>query len=228
MTEWIARHSRNARICHWINAVAVVMLAVSGFAILLDYPELYWGKVGYKGHEPAFRLADVGITMEGSRIWGRNQHFLFSWIFAINGIVYLAWNLSRGEFRRKLLPRREQLARGHILADLKDHLRLRRARGEAAKSYNLLQKVSYLTILVVLSPLMVLTGLAQSPAFTTAVPDLLHFFGGKQSARTIHTVCTVLFMLFLVVHIFQVFVAGALNEIRAMITGKFAVEAERK
>lgn len=227
MTEWIQRHSRNARVCHWINAACFVMLFISGFAILLDYPELYWGKDGYKG-EPAFKLAEWGITMEGARIWGRNYHFLFSWIFAINGIAYLVWNLARGDFFRKLLPRREQLKRAHIRADLREHLRFRVPRGEAARQYNLLQKVSYLTVLLVLSPLMVLTGLAQAPGFTTVVPDLLILFGGKQSARSIHVICTMLLLLFVFVHVFQVFLAGAVNEIRAMITGKFAIKGDSK
>lgn len=226
MTEWIQRHSRNARVCHWVNAVSFFVLFVSGFAILLDYPELYWGRTGYKGLEPAFRFADWGITMEGSRIWGRNQHFLFSWIFALNGIAYLAWSLLRGDFFRKLLPSREQLRLSHVLADLRDHLRLRVPRGDAARRYNLLQKLSYLTVILIFSPLMVLTGLAQSPGFTTVFPDLLHFFGGKQSARTIHTVCSVVMLLFVLVHVFQVFLAGAVNEIRSMITGRFAIRTE--
>jgi thiosulfate reductase cytochrome b subunit len=196
VAQWIYRHSLNVRLCHWINVVAAGFLIVSGLAILLDYPELYWGNQGYKGHEPALRLADFGITMEGSRQWGRNTHFLFSWIFAINGLVYLAWNIARG--------------------------------GPWRAQYKRVQKIVYVLVIFGLAPLIVLTGLAQAPGFTAAVPELLVVFGGKQSARSIHFACTVLLCLFVLVHIVQVFRAGVVNEIRSMITGKYAVTEERR
>ena len=72
-------------------------------------------------------------------------------------------------------------------------------------------------------PLMTLTGLAQSPGFTAAMPWLLDLFGGRQSARTLHSLGTVVFVLFVVVHVLEVVAAGAVNRIRSMITGKFAV-----
>jgi thiosulfate reductase cytochrome b subunit len=226
--EVLQRHGWNVRICHWINVICAGTLLVSGMAILLDYPELYWGHVGYKGHEPAFRLADVGITMEGSRQWGRNTHFLFSWIFAINGIVYVVWNLMRGGMLRRLWPTREQWSLRHIAAELRDHLKFRAPRGEAARHYNVLQKLTYLFVIFVLAPTIILTGLAQAPGFTAAVPELLTIFGGKQSARTIHFACTVLLLGFVLVHVAQVFVAGAVNEIRSMITGRYVVPEERR
>jgi thiosulfate reductase cytochrome b subunit len=226
--EVLQRHSRNVRICHWINVVAAGTLMVSGMAILLDYPELYWGNQGYKGYEPAFRLADWGITMEGSRQWGRNTHFLFSWIFAINGLVYVIWNLLRGGMLRRLLPSREQRSWRHIAAELRNHLRFRAPRGEAARHYNVLQKLSYLFVIFVLAPTIVLTGLAQAPGFTAAVPELLTLFGGKQSARSIHFICTVLLFGFVLVHVTQVFVAGVVNEIRSMITGRYVLPEERR
>lgn len=227
-TEWIRRHSLNVRICHWINAVCIVMLVVSGMAILLDYPELYWGKVGYKGHEPALKLADLGITMEGSRQWGRNMHFTFSWIFAINGLIYLAWNLVRGNLVARLWPTRDQRTARHLLVEMRDHLLLRPPRGAAAREYGAWQKISYLFVIFLLLPLLVVTGLAQSPGITAAVPEIMTVFGGKQSARSIHTACTLLVCLFVIVHLFQVFVAGAFNEIRAMVTGRFAVPGKRE
>lgn len=100
----IYRHNYCVRICHWINALAVIYLAVSGMAILLDYPELYWGIDGYVG-EPAFRLSEIGITMEGSRLWGRNMHFMFAWVFAINGLVYLIWDQSARHLLQRICRR---------------------------------------------------------------------------------------------------------------------------
>jgi thiosulfate reductase cytochrome b subunit len=67
---------------------------------------------------------------------------------------------------------------------------------------------------------MTLTGIAQSPGFTAAMPWLLDLFGGRQSARTLHTIGTVLLVLFVIVHILEVVAAGFLIKVRSMITGK--------
>ena len=67
---------------------------------------------------------------------------------------------------------------------------------------------------------MILTGIAQSPGFTAAVPLLLDLFGGRQSARTLHTIGTVALVLFVVVHIAEVAAAGFFVKVRSMITGK--------
>jgi hypothetical protein len=91
-------HSYNVRICHWINVVACVYLVWSGVHIFLDFPELYWGNTGYRGYPAAFKLADWGLTWEeagrlGDRRWGRNYHLTVAWVFLINGLVYVGWNL---------------------------------------------------------------------------------------------------------------------------------------
>jgi thiosulfate reductase cytochrome b subunit len=104
------------------------------------------------------------------------------------------------------------------------HLRLKRAHGQAARSYNLLQKLSYLFVICVLLPAIVLSGLTMSNAMTTAFPDLFVLFGGRQSARSIHFFSAMLLALFILVHVFQVFVAGFFNLMRSMITGRFAVD----
>ena len=65
--------------------------------IFLHFPELYWGKVGFQGYPAIFKLEDWGVSWElaerlGDRRWGRNYHYLFAWVFVINGLVYLLWN----------------------------------------------------------------------------------------------------------------------------------------
>ena len=95
-----------------------------------------------------------------------------------------------------------------------------------ATSYGTLQKVSYLLIVFIFVPVMLLSGIAQSPSITAAWPWLLDMFGGRQSARTLHSIGTVLFVLFFVVHVLEVLAAGAVNRIRAMITGRFRVPEE--
>jgi thiosulfate reductase cytochrome b subunit len=185
-------HSYNVRICHWINLVACVYLLWSGVHIFLDFPELYWGHTGYRGYPAAFRLEDWGLTWEeagaiGDRRWGRNYHFTMAWVFLLNGLVYVVWNLYAN-----------------------------RARG----SYGRLQKTTYLILIFVFVPFMILTGIAQSPGFTAAIPALLDMFGGRQTARTLHTIGTVALVVFVLVHVFEVARTGFFVKIRSMITGK--------
>jgi thiosulfate reductase cytochrome b subunit len=113
-----------------------------------------------------------------------------------------------------------------IAHEIWQHLRLRRARGQAARNYNLLQKLSYLFVIFVLIPAIVLSGLTMSNAMTAAFPDLFLLFGGRQSARSIHFLAAMLLVLFVFVHVFQVFVAGFVNLMRSMITGRYVVDRE--
>ena len=229
--RWIALHSYNVRICHWINVVASAYLLLSGIHIFLDFPELYWGHTGYQGYPAVFRLADWGISWDeagalGNRMWGRNYHFTFAWVFLLNGLVYAGWSLATGHFRDRLLPCRDELTARQLRAELRDHLPGRGRARAAATRYGVLQKLSYLLLLLLFVPLMTLTGLAQSPGFTAAMPWLLDLFGGRQSARTLHSIGTVVFVVFVFVHVLEVLAAGAANRIRSMITGKFLSTGE--
>ena len=106
------------------------------------------------------------------------------------------------------------------------HATLRFPKGEAARRYNVLQKLAYLGVLLVLLPVMVLTGLTMSPAMDATWPWLLDLFGGRQSARSIHFIAAWLLVLFVVVHLVMVVLAGPLNEIRSMITGRYRLPEE--
>jgi thiosulfate reductase cytochrome b subunit len=157
---------------------------------------------------------------------GRRWHFFFAWLFAANLLVYLMAGLVNGHLRRDLLPGREQLRVRALLHDIASHLRLEFPRGEAARHYNPLQKLTYLGVIFVLLPLMILTGLAMSPGMDAILPWLVDLFGGRQSARTVHFIATSLIVLFVFVHVTMVLLAGPLNELRAMITGRFAIFGE--
>ena len=223
--EWIALHSHNVRICHWINVIAGGYLLVSGVHIFLDFPELYWGHTGYQGYPAIFRLSDWGISWDeagamGNRMWGRNYHVTFAWVFLINGLIYVVWNLATGHFRGRMVPVRGELTARNLASDLCNHLPWRSRRPDTTGRYGTLQKISYLILIFVFVPLMILTGIAQSPGFTAAIPALLDLFGGRQSARTLHTIGTVLLVLFVVVHVLEVAAAGMLNRVRSMVTGK--------
>ena len=231
VTEQLYRYNRNVRICHWINVVAFCYLVVSGIHIFLDFPELYWGKVGFQGHDAVFKLSDWGISWDeagamGNRRWGRNYHFLFAWISVINGMIYVGWNLWNKYFHKNLFLGRNELSWQSLKTNFVDHVRLRVPEGTSVGRYSGLQKISYLIVIFILSPFMILSGLAQMPAFTAISPELIDLFGGRQTARTLHVVCMLWMILFLVVHVVEVFVAGAVNEIRSMITGKYLVPKE--
>ena len=218
-------HSYNVRFCHWINLVACVYLLWSGVHILLDFPELYWGNTGYRGYPAAFRLEDWGLSWDeagaiGDRRWGRNYHFTFAWVFLINGLLYVGWNLYTKHFRDRMLPNRGELTAAHVGTEVRDHLRWRSRTHPSSSSYGTLQKASYLVLIFVLVPFMILTGVAQSPGFTAAMPVLLDMFGGRQTARTLHTIGTVALVLFVVVHVLEVALAGFFRKVGSMITGR--------
>jgi len=156
----------------------------------------------------------------------RGWHFLFAWIVGLSLPLYAAYLLWSGRLRQKLLPTHTELTWRSIALEFWQHLRLKRARGESARHYNLLQKMTYLFVIFILIPALVLSGLTMSNAVTAAFPDLFVLFGGRQSARSIHFLSAMLLVLFVLVHVFQVFVAGFVNLMRSMITGRFVVHRE--
>jgi thiosulfate reductase cytochrome b subunit len=152
---------------------------------------------------------------------GRRWHFFFAWIFVINGIVYVAYSIASGHWRQ-LVPSGEQLR--HIGASIREHLLLRFPKGEEAKSYNVLQKLAYFAVIVVLLPALVLAGLTMSPGMDAAFHWLLDLFGGRQTARTIHFIAAALILLFVFVHVFMVLISGVWNNLRSMVTGKYRID----
>jgi thiosulfate reductase cytochrome b subunit len=179
--------------------------------------------------EPAGAAFPAWMTLPGGPglALARDWHFAAAWLFVLNGLAYLLFGFASGHFRRDLLPAAAELRGRSLLAEALAHMRLSRARGEAARRYNVLQKLAYLVVIFVLLPAMVLTGLTMSPAVTAAMPFLFDLFGGRQSARTIHFIAANLIVLFVLVHLVQVFVAGAFNGVRSMITGRYAIRPEK-
>ncbi|AKM10216.1 cytochrome b/b6 domain-containing protein [Croceicoccus naphthovorans] len=159
---------------------------------------------------------------------GRKYHFLGAWLLIVGGVLYLIWSLLNRHVWRDLLPKRGELSPPHLWQDVKDHARLRLPRGEAAARYNVLQKLAYLLVLFVLLPAMVLTGLGMSPTMNASWGWILDLFGGRQSARSVHFIAGLGIVLFIVVHLIMVVIAGPVNEVRSMITGRFRLPAERK
>jgi thiosulfate reductase cytochrome b subunit len=157
---------------------------------------------------------------------GRRWHFFFAWLWVINGACYLAWSVASRHLQRDLaMQGRDWRGIGRSIAD---HLRFRHPHGEEALRYNPLQKLAYLGIVFVVTPLIVLTGLSMSPQLDSVMGWFIELVGGRQSARTLHFVAMALFVLFAVVHVLMVFYAGFLNEMRSMITGRFRVQDARQ
>jgi thiosulfate reductase cytochrome b subunit len=153
---------------------------------------------------------------------GRRWHFFFAWLLVINGAVYILYSLLSRHAWRDLVPTRDQLA--HIGRSIIDHLRLRFPSGEEARHYNVLQKLSYLVVIFVLVPVMVLAGLALSPQMDASWPWLTALFGGRQAARTVHFIVATALLAFALVHVLMVLLSGVWNNLRSMITGRYVIE----
>ena len=227
------RHRLPTRLWHWVNAITVFVMLMSGLMIFNAHPHLYWGQYGANFDQPWLSFhgrpipgwATIPSTynLAAARRW----HLAFAWLLAVGLILFLVTSLINRHVQRDLAPSRQEVKPSHIWHDIREHARLRFPVGEAALSYNILQKLSYLVVIFVFLPLIILTGLTMSPTMDAAWPWLLDLFGGRQSARSIHFICAAAVLAFIFVHLTMVVLAGPINEVRSMITGRFRVRPER-
>ncbi|MGH7099670.1 MAG: cytochrome b/b6 domain-containing protein, partial [Stellaceae bacterium] len=166
---------------------------------------------------PSWATLPSGQWLAMGRLW----HFFFAWIFVINGALYLLYGLISGHIRRGFVPSLAALRR--IGRTAFDHLRLRFPEGEEAKRYNVLQQITYLVVIFVLVPVLILAGLAMSPRLDAGFPWLPAVFGGRQSARTVHFICAFSLLGFVVIHLIMGAVSGVWNNLRSMVTGWYAI-----
>ena len=196
-TETGLRHSAVVRITHWIVVLSVVGLLVSGIGILISHPRLYWGETGYVGGDS---LIDVPIPFViGPSVWNRPIHFFFAWILTLAGLAYVAYGFITRHFRNDLAP-------------------------NATGTYNVMQRLAYLAVVFALFPAIFWTGLAMSFGVTSVFPVMAVALGGHQSARTLHFAFVAVLLLFVVVHVWMVYIDGFVNNVRAMITGRLSPE----
>jgi thiosulfate reductase cytochrome b subunit len=221
------RHRLFVRVTHWIQALAFMVLSLSGVAILLAHPRLYWGETGAVGSPSLIDLPLPFVLDVPIRGPGRYLHFLAAWVSVVTGAIYVVMALATHHFGTNLLPRRGQLTRSAIARVVGDHLRFKRSTEDELATYNILQRLSYSTVVFVLFPLMIWTGLGMSPAATSVFPFLATSFGGQQSARTIHFFATCVLVLFFIMHVALVWQTGFKRRMRAMITGQSRTEKER-
>ncbi len=252
----VYRQSIWTRVTHWVWAICLFFLLLSGLQIFNAHPVLYVGQqsgfefdnsvlrigavntpegprgrtivfgqtfdttgvLGMSGPEasPVFTAFPGAVTIPSFRdlATGRVVHFFFGWIFVAALFVWFLASFINGHLRRDILPKGSDVS--GLPRDVADHARFRFHHG---RTYSPLQKLSYFTVFFILFPLIILTGLTMSPGMDAAWPWLLDIFGGRQTARTIHFVVMVLLVLFFIVHIIMVLLAGPLNELRSMISG---------
>ena len=219
------RHSLAVRVTHWINTLSFLGLLVSGFAILLAHPRFYWGETGAMG-TPSMLDLPLPFMHGGPSGWGRNLHFLSAWVCVLNGSLYLLSGILTQHFRRNLVPAKAEFAWGSMARVVANHLRLKRPDAGTSLAYNPLQRITYLVVVFVLFPLIIWTGLAMSPAVVSVFPAVVTVLGGQESARTIHFFAADFLVLFLLVHIAMVCLAGFRNRVGAMIIGQSAGREE--
>jgi thiosulfate reductase cytochrome b subunit len=230
------RHAVIVRVTHWLTVIVFVALVITGLEITISHPRFYLGEVGNVNTKPLFTLpipasrdtvqTGYGYVMPDQNGWSRYLHFEAAWLLVLAGLVYGIWGLWKGHFWKNIFPEPgERSWRGYWRAFRQVMAKYWRVPAEAgqARRYNVVQRSAYLVVIFVVFPLMIWTGLAMSPAFTAAFPESVILLGGRQTARTLHFLLTWVLVLFLVVHVTMVALAGFWSRVREMITGRSAV-----
>src|ERR1700730_2564285 len=230
------RHSVLVRVTHWITALCFFALLVSGIEIVISHPRFYWGETGTVLTTPLFQLpipssrrlvpTGYGYVLPDQNGWSRALHFEAAWIAVLTGLLYAISGLFTGHFPKDLLPNSADLSWRALSTSIAKPLRFERPSEAEASSYIVVQRLTYVFVIFALFPLVIWTGLALSPAFISAFPASVTLLGGRQSARTIHFFVSVALVLFLLVHVAMVCLAGFRSRTGAMITGRTAARKE--
>jgi thiosulfate reductase cytochrome b subunit len=190
-------HPRWVRICHWVNALAVLAMIGSGWQIYNASPLFSFAFPG-------------GITLGGWLAGALLWHFAGMWVFVLNGIIYVTLGIITGRFRRKLLPIRP----AEVISDIGAALTFKLAHDDLAH-YNAVQKLLYSGVILA-GVVIVLSGL--SIWKPVQFQELTSLFGGYDTARYVHFLAMAAILGFLVVHITLALIVP--KSLRAMITGR--------
>ncbi len=196
-------HPLAVRVAHWVNAVAIVCMCMSGWAI-------YNASPFFPFTFPAW--ATLGGWLGGAIAW----HFAAMWLLVANGLFYLAWGLARGHFRREMLPVRPR----ELLHDAGQALRFRLPHRPG--HYNAVQRLSYLAV-IALGILAVASGL--SIWKPVQFDFLVNVFGGYDFARRVHFVAMAGIVAFVVLHLLLVAIVP--KTLLPMFTGRARVDEEQ-
>lgn len=227
----IYRHRVVTRLWHWINAITIFIMIGSGLMISNAHPHLYWGNYGANFDHPWLSLPrwPGWVTIPGSYnlALARRWHLLFALVLGFGLLLFMIASLINRHFQRDLRVRAGELKPRNLLHDLKEHLAFRFHDPANPAAFNIFQKLSYVLVIFILIPVMILTGLTLSPGMNAAWPWLLDIFGGRSSARSIHFIAAAALVAFTIVHLLLVMLAGPLNEIRSMITGRWTIPGDK-
>ena len=241
-----ARHSAMVRVTHWITVISFFALLITGVEILISHPRFYWGEVGNVMTRPLFTIpipssrdtvpTGYGYVLPDQNGWSRYLHFQSAWLLVLTGAVYGIYGVVTGHFWKNLFPvageRGWRAYLGACRAVFAKYLSGAKYVGgtqtdeAGARTYNVVQRTAYLSVIFLLFPLVIWTGLALSPAFDAAVPAAVNLLGGRQSARTLHFFVSGALVVFLVIHVAMVVLAGFRSRMRAMITGRAEAHVE--
>ena len=215
------RHALSTRVWHWINLVSVVILFMSGLNISNAHRRLYWGDAGFAPSEAWLEVPRfpgwMTIPDYYSLAIARDWHLVFSFVFAFTLLAFMVLALRNRHMQRDIFARASEWRPANIWSDIKEHLRLNFDHGSG--KYNILQKISYAGVILVLLPLLIFTGMVMSPGMEAAWPWMTELFGGRQSARSLHFIAAWLLFAFFVLHVVLVLLSGPIGQLRAMITG---------
>ena len=220
MRKAIKKHPLAIRWFHWINFPILAVMVWSGMLIYWanDVYRIGWGDKTilrffpdsfYKALNIPFRLAE-----------GMSFHFVFMWLFAINGFIYVLYLLFSGEWIY-IFPDRKSIKESVIVILHDLHLT---KKVPQQKKYNAAQRIAY-TVVIIMGLGSVLTGLSiYKPIQFQTLTSML---GGYEWARIEHFTLTILFSLFFLVHIIQVILAGW-NNFQSMVTGLFLIKNDKE
>lgn len=208
-------------ITHFINLFAIVLLIRSGLHILADHPMLYWTdhtrrnnywlKFGKKkmpknklwtAHDEAEHIGAYALPGGAHHEFGmaRNWHFTAAVIWILTGAVYWGYMFASGTWRR-LIPTSWSVF-PQAWHDLVNYATFNIPPQSAFNPYDSLQQITYAAVVFILAPLMIITAIAMSPAFTNRFPRYVLLFGGRrQAARSLHFIGMVLFCVFILIHV---------------------------
>src|SRR5262245_16532765 len=225
----VPRHTTLVRVTHWLTTLCFFALLVSGLEIVISHPRFYWGESGNVLTPALFSLpipssratvpTGYGYVLPDQNGWSRALHFEAGWVLVLTGVLYVICGVASGHVRTRLLPAASDRSLQALSRAVAQHLRFARTAVSDKSSYNLVQRIAYLTVIFALFPLVIWTGLAMSPAFVSAMPLTVTILGGRQSARTLHFLVSLALVAFLLVHVAMVWLAGFGPRVRAMITG---------
>lgn len=212
------KHASTTRLWHWVNAVAIIVLFMSGLNISNAHRYLYWGDYGFDPKDawlsvirfPGWATIPGHYNLALARDW----HNTAAWPFGLGVLFVWTAMLVNGHFRRDLATSLRDWTPGAVIAAMKAHSG---PGAVAAHGYNPVQRILYGMVFGVLLPLMLFTGLAISPGFQAAAPWLLDILGGRQSARSLHFITTWAIFGFFVIHLVMALTDWRL--ILAMFTG---------